>query len=450
MTREAVLAVLGAAAVIGPGAAAPPQDETISILHCGALLDQPGRPPRERVSVIVAGGRIERVVDGYVQPEALGRAGGATIGVIDLSHRFVLPGLIDCHTHITGQYSRDVRLRVVTESDADAAIKGTVYAQRTLMAGFTTIRNVGSSGDAAFALRDAINEGLVPGPRILEAGESISPTGGHSDGTLGYREDLFEMPAAMQGIADGPDACRQAVRAQVKRGADVIKLTATGGVLSNTAAGVEQQFFADELEAIVETAHLLNKKVAAHAHGAAGIKAALRAGVDSIEHGTFVDEECLGLFRHTGAFLVPTIHAGKFVAAKAAEDGYFPLAVRSKASEVGPLIEGAFARALGAGVRIAFGTDVGVGEHGTNALEFVYMTEAGMSPMDALVAATVNAAELCGLSRDLGTIEPGKRADLIAVDGNPLEDVTILQNVRFVMKDGRVYKEQACCAAPSL
>jgi imidazolonepropionase-like amidohydrolase len=362
--------------------------------------------------------------------------------VIDLKNRTVLPGLIDCHTQITGQYSRDVQLRRVLETDADATINGVVYAERTLMAGFTTIRNVGSSGDAAFALRDAIAAGTVPGPRILVAGESISPTGGHSDGTLGYRDDLFDTPTAMVGIGDGQDACRQAVRTQVKRGADLIKLTATGGVLSNTAAGVEQQFFDDELKAIVDTGHMLGRRVAAHAHGATGINAALRAGVDSIEHGTYLDDESIRLFNQTGAYLVPTVHAGKFVQFKAEEDGYFPAPVRHKAAMVGPQIQDALGRAYRGGVKIAFGTDVGVGEHGTNAEEFVYMHEAGM-PMEAcLIAATVHAADLCDRADQIGTIEAGKHADIIAVAGDPLASPEPMRDVKFVMKAGRVFKQQ--------
>lgn len=452
--RAGLVGVVAAAAVVcglvGAGRAQgaanpridPPADTPVEVLviHCGSLLDVPGTPPRQRATVIVRGGIIERVLDGYLMD--IDTSPGESARFIDLSESFVLPGLIDCHTHITGQYTRDVQLRRVVETDADAAIMGTVYARRTLMAGFTTIRNVGSSGDAAFALRDAIARGVIPGPRILVAGESISPTGGHSDATLGYRQDLFDLPGAMEGIADGPAAARQAVRAQVKRGADVIKLTATGGVLSNTAAGVEKQFFDDELQAIVQTGHLLGRKVAAHAHGSTGINAALRAGVDSIEHGTYLDDQSIELFKRTGAFLVPTVHAGKFVEDKAREPGYFPPPVRIKAAAVGPQIQGSLARAYQAGVRIAFGTDVGVGAHGTNAREFRYMHEAGMSPMDCLVAATVNAAQLCGLSEQIGTIEPGKRADLIAVDSSPLDDVTVLEHVSFVMKGGEVFKDK--------
>jgi len=415
--------------------------ESSYVLHCGGAVTVPGEPVRTEISILVEDGVIARVADGYQSPGDLG-ADAARTRVVDLRSMHVLPGLIDCHTHITSNLTPDIRLRRVSETDADAALLGVAHAKRTLMAGFTTIRNVGSSGDAAFALRDAIERGLIPGPRILVAGESISPTGGHSDSTLGYREDLFEMPGAMEAIADGVAESRKAVRAQVKRGADLIKLTATGGVLSNTAAGVEQQFFMDELRAIVETGHLLGRRVAAHAHGATGIKAALRAGVDSIEHGTYLDDEAIELFIETGAYLVPTIHAGKFVAEKAEVEGYFPPPVRHKAAAVGPQIQGSFARAHRAGVRIAFGTDVGVGEHGTNAMEFVYMSEAGMSPSDCLVAPTANAADLCGISDLVGTLEPGKAADIIAVRGDPNRSVEPLLDVRWVMRDGRVFKSE--------
>lgn len=417
------------------------------IIHCGTLLAKPGQPPIKEASILIEDDRIVAVQKGFVTDFASERGERGEDGddveprIIDLRDSFVLPGLIDCHTHITMEYSKDVRLRSVEESDADAAIHGVVYAKRTLEAGFTTIRNVGSSGDAAFALRDAIDAKLIPGPRILEAGESISPTGGHSDSTHGYREDLMAIPGAMQGIADGADACRQAVRAQIKRGADVIKLTATGGVLSATAAGTEQQFFEDELKAIVETAHLLGRKVAAHAHGAGGIKAALRAGVDSIEHGTFLDDEAISLFKQKQAFLVPTILAGVTVAERAEIEGYFKPVVAEKARAVGPVIQGAFGRAYKAGVRIAFGTDSGVSEHGKNAREFELMVQAGMEPMEAIKAATVNAAELLGLPNEIGTIEPGKQGDVIAVKFDPLDDIRALQQVRFVMRAGLVWKD---------
>lgn len=438
--RGVLAGVLAAAcAGVAPVQAMQAGSESWKVVHCGRLLAVPGEAARGPSTVVVRGDRIERVLDGHV-PVREAAPRDVAVELVDLSGRFVLPGLIDCHTHITSEYSRDVHLRRVQESDADGAIAGVVHAERTLMAGFTTIRNVGSMGDAAFALRDAIARGDVPGPRILVAGRSITPTGGHGDRTNGYRDDLFDVPGAMEGVADGPDNVRQAVRAQVKRGADLIKTTATGGVLSNIGAGVEQQLFDDELRAIVETARLLNKKVAAHAHGTGGINAALRAGVDSIEHGTYLDDESIRLFVETGAFLVPTVHAGKFVERKAGEEGYFPPPVRTKAAAVGPQIQDSLRRAHAGGVRIAFGTDVGVGAHGTNAEEFLYMAEAGMSPEACIVAATVHAAELCGLEAEIGTIEPGKSADMIAVDGDPLADVSELLDVGFVMKGGRVFK----------
>ena len=403
-------------------------------LHCGTLLIQPGSPPILDATLIVRGTRIAEVRAGFLSPPE-----GSPAQVIDLRTAFVMPGLIDCHTHIDMELSRNSRLERVERSDADAALQGSVFARRTLEAGFTTIRNVGSAGDSVFALRDAIASGLLPGPRILAAGQSISPSGGHSDHTHGYREDLFELPNAALGIADGPAECRKAVRLQVKRGADVIKLTATGGVLSATNAGTELQFFQDELEAIVDTAHMLGRRVAAHAHGKDGIKAALRAGVDSIEHGSFLDDEAIALFVETGAYLVPTLLAGRTVVEMAEDPTFFPPAVRTKAREVGPVMLQALGRAHAAGVRIAFGTDSGVSRHGDNWREFPLMVEAGMSPMAALRSATVNAAALCGIEAEVGTLDPGKRADVIALAKNPLQDVRRVRDVVLVMSAGRVH-----------
>ena len=434
---SAVLAALLAAGTAHPQEGAR---ERWTVLQVGALLARPPEPPLSQVTVVIKRGRIAEILPEYTEAANLPGAGKAEVETVDLTDHFVMPGLIDAHTHITSEYSAEARLRRVQESDADQAIRGIGYARKTLLAGVTTVRNVGSSGHAAFALRDAIARGDVPGPRMLVAGESITATGGHSDGTLGYREDLFGMPGPMEGVGDGVAGVRRAVRAQVKRGADLIKLTATGGVLSNTAAGTEQQFFDDELRAIVETGHLLGRKVAAHAHGTRGINAALRAGVDSIDHGTYLDEESIRLFLERGAFLVPTVIAGKTVEERARIAGYFSPPVREKALQVGPQIQDALRRAHAGGVRIAFGTDSGVSAHGENAREFSYMVEAGMTEMEVITAATVNAAELLGLSAEIGTIEPGKAADLVATKRTPLIDVTELQRIVFVMKDGVIHK----------
>ena len=436
----AVVAVLAALLAAGSAHAQEGARARWIVLHVGALLTRPPEAPLSEVTVVIKRGRIAEILPEYTEAARLPGAANANIEIVDLTDHFVMPGLIDAHTHISSEYSAEARLRRVQESDADQAIRGVGYARKTLLAGFTTVRNVGSSGDAAFALRDAIARGDVPGPRMLVAGESITPTGGHSDGTLGYREDLFGIPGAVEGVGDGVAGVRRAVRTQVKRGADLIKLTATGGVLSNTASGTEQQFFNDELRAIVETGHLLGRKVAAHAHGTRGINAALRAGVDSIDHGTYLDEESIRLFLETGAFLVPTVIAGKTVEERARIAGYFSPSVREKALQVGPQIQDALRRAHRGGVRIAFGTDSGVSAHGENAREFAYMVEAGMTEMEVITAATVNAGELLGLSAEIGTIEPGKAADLVATKRTPLIDVTELQRIVFVMKDGVIHK----------
>lgn len=433
-----LLASLTAPAATGQESEESESPAPTTLLRCGWLLATPGDgPPLRDAVVLVEGDQISEVATGGRAQTLL--EGGAD-EMIDLADRFVLPGLIDCHTHITGEMSEDYSLDFVKDSEADTALKGALYARRTLEAGFTTIRNVGSHGDAAFALRNAIDEGMIPGPRILVAGRSITPTGGHGD-VHGYREDLLPIPTHFQGVADGVDGVRRAVRAQVKRGADLIKITATGGVLSATAAGTGQQFFQDELDAIVATAHMLGRKVAAHAHGADGLDAALRAGVDSIEHGSFLDDESIELMKKTGAHLVPTLLAGRTVVDVAENNpDQFPPAVRVKAMRVGPVMMGSLGKAYDAGVRIAFGTDSGVSPHGENAREFALMVEAGMPPIDAIRSATIDAADLCGLSDEIGTIEAGKSADLIAVDADPTADVTELEQVVFVMFRGEVEK----------
>lgn len=425
--------------IIAAGATASAQP---TVLHIGTLYAVPGETPIRQATVVVNDGAIDRVLAGYREPADLFEP-GVESRVIDLKDRFVVPGLMDCHTHLTGQsvpVGERMR-RQMQETEAYAAIDGVVYAQRTLMAGFTTVRNVGSGGQTGLALRDRIGQGMIPGPRMFASGPAVTVTGGHGDGTNALSPALRPDQGPETAPADGPAEVRRAVRARVREGVDLIKITATGGVLSMTAAGVDQQFFDDELESIVEAARMMGRKVAAHAHGANGINAALRAGVDSIEHGTYLDDESIELFLKTGAYLVPTIHAGKYVEEKAKEDGYYPMAIRAKAAAVGPVIQGAFGRAHKAGVKIAFGTDVGVGNHGTNALEFVYMHEAGMSPEDCLKTATVNAADLIGVADKLGTIETGKLADLVGLDSDPMKDVTAYQRVVFVMKDGVVYRE---------
>lgn len=436
MRKSLVVAALVVAAAtslaVGVGRAQEPSPPRRTLLHCGALLAAPGSPPLAARTLVVAGSKVTAVLEGYAAPEG-------TDEVVDLKQSFVLPGLIDCHVHLSSEYSADARLKRVEQSEADLAIQAVVHARRTLLAGFTTVRDLGSRGDAVFALRDAVKAGLVPGPRVLAAGHMVTPTGGHGDGTHGYREDLFPVPDALQGVSDGVAGCRQAVRAQVKRGADVIKLSATGGVLSATAAGTDQQFFADELQAIVDTARLLGRKVAAHAHGVNGIKAALRAGVDSIEHGTFLDDEAVALFKEKGAWYVPTLVAGAWVAEKAEVQGFFPPPVAEKARAVGPKIKEAVGRAWRGGVKIAFGTDSGVSSHGKNGREFALLVEAGLSPQDAIAAATVKAAELLGLQGTVGALAPGMAADVIATRRSPLEDVTELERVTFVMRDGVVH-----------
>ncbi|MHA7873461.1 MAG: metal-dependent hydrolase family protein, partial [Hyphococcus sp.] len=412
---------------------APANAADIAIVHAGRLLAVPGDAVRTEQTVIIRDGTIDAIEDGYITSSAIETDDRDTVRVHDLKDMFVMPGLIDGHVHITHENNPRGRLQRVEMSAADYAIAGAGFARTTLMAGFTTVRDVGArERDAIFALREGIERGDVIGPRIFASGSSISVTGGHGDGTQGYREDIGEL-LHHTGTCDGVGECRKAVREQVRRGADHIKLTATAGVLSNTAAGLEQQFFEDELAAIMDAAHAMGRKVTAHAHGVNGINAALRAGVDAIEHGTYLDNESIRLFKRNDAFLVPTVLAGVTVAEWAADPNSFLLPPqRAKAAEVGPKMLDMARRAHAGGVKIAFGTDSGVSRHGENAREFALLVEAGMTPMEAIRTATVLGAENLGKSDMLGSIAPGKAGDIIAVDGDPLTDITALEDVDFV------------------
>jgi imidazolonepropionase-like amidohydrolase len=402
------------------------------IIYAGTLLADAREAPLTQQSVIVRNNVIIEVRDGFVAPGQV--AGTANARVIDLSDQFVMAGLIDSHTHILSQQEPNRREIAVTRTPEFSALLGYQFGMRTLRAGFTTIRNVGGSRNAIFALRDAINQGIVMGPRIRAAGQGITPTGGHGDGG-GFRDDVFPEPHS--GVCDGPSECRKAVRTQVRAGADHIKYVATGGVLSMTATGTEQQFTDEEQIALVQAAHAMGRKVAAHAHGKTGMMAALRAGVDSIEHGSYLDEEVADLFVATGAYLVPTLIAGHTVERIATErpDFYTP-EVRQKALEVGPVMRNALRIAYEKGVKIAYGTDAGVNDHGTNAYEAVLMNDAGVPAQEILISATVNAADLIGISEITGSIEAGKDADIVAYNNNPLEDVSALLQPSFVMARG--------------
>jgi imidazolonepropionase-like amidohydrolase len=405
-----------------------------TIIYCGKLVDTKSLQTLTEMTIVVEGSTITGLQKGYI-PAAAGDQ------LIDLKDRSVMPGLIDCHVHLEDQESPDEQLRGFTQNPADIAFLSTVYAKTTLMAGFTTVRDVGGTG-VNIALRNAVNKGTVPGPRIYTAGRLIASTGGHADPTVGYRSDLMGDPGPIQGVANGRDECIKAVRQRYKEGSDLIKITASGGVLSLEKDGTGAQFSEEEIRAIVETAKDYGMAVAAHAHGAEAIKRAIRAGVTSIEHGTFMDDEAIALFKKYGVWYVPTIIAGKSVADSARIPGYFPARIAGKALAIGPIIQGTFAKAYKAGVKIAFGTDAGVYAHGKNWMEFVYMTEAGMPAMEALRSATVSAAELIGIADKVGSLEKGKLADIIAVDGDPISDIHVMSKVKFVMKNGVVYRKE--------
>jgi len=404
-----------------------------TLIHCGTLIDGISDQPQKQVTIIIEKDRIKAIEEGYVVSKG-------NVTIVNLKGKTVLPGLMDMHVHLEGQSNKNYYMERFTKNEADIAYKSVVYAERTLMAGFTTVRDLGGTG-VNISLRNAINEGTIIGPRIFTAGKSIAITGGHADPTNGWRQDLMGDPGPSDGVANGADECAKAVRQRVKNGADLIKITATGGVLSVARDGYRPQFTEDEIIAIVEAANDFGIHVAAHCHGAEGMKRSIRAGVTSIEHGTLMDEEVIKLMKKYGTYYVPTITAGKAVADSAKIPNYYPDVVVPKALEIGPKIEKTFAKAYAAGVKIAFGTDAGVFKHGTNAQEFQYMVKAGMPPMEAIKSATVAAAELLEISDKLGTIEEGMIADIIAVDGNPLKDIKSLMNVIFVMKEGKIYKQ---------
>lgn len=403
------------------------QQSTETIIACGA-------------SINVESEKLTGAIEFKIKDGVLVDSVSAGAQRIDLSDATCLPGLIDMHVHLTSQSSPRAYLERFTLNTADYAFRSADYAKKTVEAGFTTVRNLGDDGTVTRSLRSAVNQGIIVGPRIFTAGKSLATTGGHADPTNGSRDDLLGDPNAKHGVVNGPIDARKAVRQRYKEGADLIKITATGGVLSTAKSGQNPQFMQDELEAIIETANDYGFKVAAHAHGADGMKRAIRAGVASIEHGTLMDDETRKLMRQNGTYLVPTILAGEFVAQKAEIDGYFPEIVRPKARSIGPQLKANFAKAVEAGVKIAFGTDSGVSAHGDNAQEFKLMVDNGMTAMQAIVAATVSAADLLGETETLGSLEVGKAADIIAVKGNPLDDITLLEDVRFVMKAGQVIK----------
>ena len=403
------------------------------IIYCGTLIDGTSNSARNKITIIVEKNKITALNNGYT-PLISGDE------LLDLSQKTVLPGLIDMHVHLESETSKDAATKRMGMSAADIAYEAEKNGKTNLMAGFTTVRDLGGT-NVNIALRNAINKGLVVGPRIFTSGKTIATTGGHGDPTNGWRDDITFMPSFTNGVINSPDEARQAVRQRYKDGSDWIKITATGGVLSIAKSSKAPQFQKDELDALIATAKDYGFKVAAHAHGAEGIKRALRAGVTTIEHGSFLDDECIALFKEKGAYLVPTIIAGKSAADSAKIPGYYHPLVVPKALEVGPLIQKSFERAYKAGVKIAFGTDAGVYKHGLNAKEFQYMTEAGMPVMEAIKSATIVAAEVLDMKEQLGSIEVGKLADIIATEANPLEDVKTLMNVIFVMRDGVVYKK---------
>jgi len=404
-----------------------------TLVLAGSLIDGRSDTVRHSVTVTVEGDRITGITDGYAVPAA-----GDT--VVDLKNATLMPGLMDMHVHLDGQQSPNTYTEGFYLNPGDYALRAAFFGRKTLLAGFTTVRNLGDTNYSTRALRKAIAAGWVEGPRIYTAGPAVGTTGSHADGTNGYSDEVMGLFAEPD-IFNGADGARAAVRDHVKHGADLIKIMTTGGVLSLGDSAQGAQMTTEEVKAVVETAHEYGLKVAVHAHGSEGMKRAILAGVDSIEHGTFMNDEIVALMVEHGTYFVPTLSAGRYILEKAKVPGFLPPSVAAKAMLVGPAMTATFQRAYHAGVKIAFGTDQGVAPHGDNAKEFIYMVEDGMPPMKAIQAATIEGAKLIGVEKDLGSVEAGKFADLVAVPGDPLADIKLMTQVSFVMKAGVIYKQ---------
>ncbi len=401
-------------------------------LHCGKLLDVKSGKLKDNQWLQINDNKI-----GVISSQAPQNSSAS----IDLSDKTCLPGLMDMHVHLQGEMNPKAYIDRFTLDPADLAFRAQAFAKKTLDAGFTTVRNPGDSYNVTIALRNAINQGWVQGPRVYSAGKTLGTTGGHADPTNGHSDLTMGDPGPKEGVINSVDDAKKAVRQRYKDGADFIKITATGGVLSLAKSGQNPQFTDEEVKAVIDTARDYGMHVAAHAHGKEGMLRAVNAGITTIEHGTYMDKEVMQAMKKHGTYYVPTIIAGKFVEAKAKIDGFFPEIVRPKAAAVGPQIQKTFEQAYIAGVKIAFGTDSGVSPHGENAKEFEYMVEVGMPELEAIQSATIITAELLDVEDQLGAIESGMLADIIAVKSNPLVDITTLQNVSFVMKDGQVIKQ---------